>query len=143
MVFKKSPFYNKQNEIYMIDRIILQNLRPEISKDFTIKYPKIVELLNKCWLSNAEERPFMAEVVRKLEEIQIEPNLPSLLSINSQIIKKKIAEMNVEEICECLLTLELKEDYSSIIREENIQGKSLICFEEDEWKETFPKRGDR
>ena len=83
MIFKKSPFNNKQNEIYMIDRIILQNLRPEISKDFTIKYPKIVELLNKCWLSNDEERPNMLTVVRKLEEIQIELNL---ISSSNQII---------------------------------------------------------
>ena len=77
MIFRKNPFNIKQNEIYMIARIVKENQRPEISGDFTIKYPKIVELLNKCWLSNAKERPNMSTIVELLEEIQIELNQPS------------------------------------------------------------------
>ena len=65
---------------------------------------------------------------------------PVILPISQN---KKVSEMNVEEICEWLLTLKLSKDYSSIIRKENIRGDILVDLEENEWEKFFPTFGDR
>ena len=132
-----------------------------ISKEFNNS--TIIYLLNNCWNSYSKVRPTMIEIIEELKSISFtlsssnqkdfsSNNLSSEINTISQYISKsnslsnnnkKVSEMNVEEICEWLLTLELKKDYSSIIRKENIKGDILVDLEEEEWKELFPIIGDR
>ena len=131
----------------------------EVIKELKLIFPSSISSLNystsTSFTLNNENLVFEKEIT--IEEVNNESqyksknesllnkenqDLISSQSLNSPIIKKKIAEMNVEEVCEWLLTLGLKNDYSSNIREENIQGIKLINFREDEWNDNFAK-GDR
>ena len=69
--------------------------------------------------------------------------LSQIMSFFNKSKSKPIEEMNIEEVCKWLLTLGLTQDYSSKIRDEGINGEVLVELEENEWKDIFPKMGDR
>ena len=141
MIFKVKPYSDQKGQLpYILGKIEKGTLRPTIPKEFNNL--EIIELLNNCWNSYSKARPTMIEIIEELELI-----ISNLLSTNPIIStitkKKKMNERNIEEVCEWLKTLKLSKDYSTIIREEGIQGKSLIKLNDNEWKEIFPKTGDR